>query len=64
MRLLINSKQQKTRIDACQQCPEYTLKKVSYARVSFYRCARCGCPIASKTKVLISQCPLGRWPLE
>ncbi len=53
--------QQKVRVDICKQCPHYTFKKALYGRVSFYRCAKCGCPIASKTRMLKSRCPLGQW---
>ena len=31
------------------------------SRSELDRCLECGCPLAAKTRSLISDCPLGRW---
>jgi hypothetical protein len=44
---------QEARLSICHACPHY-LKESN-------RCAKCGCHLASKTKLSTSHCPIGLW---
>ena len=43
----------KARREICNACP--------HKRLSSDRCGKCGCPLAAKTRSLITNCPVGYW---
>lgn len=45
------------RIEICRSCPHRTVVPVVEASI----CKRCGCPIASKTRLASASCPEARW---
>jgi hypothetical protein len=45
------------RIEKCRPCPHRTVVPVVEASI----CKRCGCPIASKTRLASASCPEARW---
>ncbi len=42
----------KARREICNACPE---------RTRLDRCGLCGCPLAAKTRSLVTKCPDGKW---
>jgi hypothetical protein len=49
--VLMTKEQQKQRLDICNQCEYYRMK----------RCMHCGCFMENKVKFTISKCPIGKW---
>lgn len=49
----VASKQtQKKRMDICDECPEFSKKNI---------CKKCGCFMKVKSKLALSECPIGKW---
>lgn len=45
----------------CGLCEHSTYGKVLVFVLEAWKCGICGCPIASKTLIPMSHCPLGKW---
>ena len=41
------------RFDICKEC--------SYFKSKFSRCSICGCFMKAKTKIIFTECPIGKW---
>ena len=54
MILFVPKDVQQKRLAACTFCPSRRSSPIAH-------CGECGCPIASKTRVANTACPLNKW---
>lgn len=49
------------RLAICEACPFRVTHTIPMTKHKIARCAKCGCPLASKTKFARATCPLSKW---
>lgn len=60
----------KVRAEICADCPSakesnllnVTLPDNTLKEIQGYKCTKCGCPLSSKVRSKLSQCPEKKWP--
>jgi glutamate racemase len=56
MKIITNKIEREERLDICKGCEHYKLIK-NVIEV----CGTCNCPLATKTALVLSKCPLNKW---
>lgn len=66
----IDEKIAEARAKICSTCPlaeksnmlNIILPDDTHKDIQGYRCTKCGCPLSSKVRSILSQCPEDKWP--
>lgn len=58
---MVDAATQAKRLAICAACPHRIETVIPLTKQRLARCAKCGCPLASKTKFARATCPINKW---
>lgn len=57
MKVITTPQEKQDRLDTCHACDKFVIK------ATLEVCGACNCPLATKTSLVLSKCPLDKWKI-